>query len=104
MGSSGDVIKRVSLYFAIVIDYSFMVTSPNYQHFQFNCASRLGNTILAGVESCITFIFSFIGSSRLKILLKNFHLNSNFTSSNKYLILVKHSFYFPIKKLITMLP
>jgi hypothetical protein len=48
-----DVIKRVSLYFAIVIDYPFMVTSPNYQHFQFNCASRLGNTILAGVESCI---------------------------------------------------
>merc|ERR1711915_594471 len=37
----------------------------------------------------INFYLSFIGSSRLKILLKNFHLNSNFASSNKYLILVK---------------
>jgi hypothetical protein len=27
--------------------------SSIYQHFQFNCASRLGNAILAGVESFI---------------------------------------------------
>lgn len=48
-----DVSKRVSLYSAIVIDYPSMVMLPNYQHFQFNCASRIGNTILAGVGSCI---------------------------------------------------
>ena len=48
-----DVPKRVFLYFAIVINYLFMTMSFIYQQFQFNCASRFGNTILAGVKSHI---------------------------------------------------
>ena len=48
-----DVTKFESLYPVIAADYSFMVMSFIYQHLQFNCASRFGNAILAGIKSPI---------------------------------------------------
>merc|ERR1719208_767469 len=49
--------------------------------------------------------FIFIGSSRLKNFIKNFHLIFNFIKFYKIILtLLNHSFYFSIKKLIILLP
>merc|ERR550525_672841 len=50
-------------------------------------------------------ILSFIGSSRLKNFIKNFHLIFNFIVFYRNIsTLLNHSFYFSIKKLIILLP